>query len=631
MTTLEIVADLRSASADVATEVVRRWAAEDRAQLLVHRATFVVPKDSLRPDTVPGHWRVVSDPLAAGFWEAVLATAGSGSRPVLALLAPVLPGLEAAGVLLDLLERDEMFGAVVARLRCARGCCLRIVANGDHTASEWMPRDAIADLPVDWIVDDPSAACVLLRPTLLTEFALAEAPLRSLAGTVRHRLASARRSGFRAIVANRAVVTVADADCTVPPVPVVSMAAADAARLAKFDSDVERGWREFRGASTALFEKLTSGLLKTRSRERRPSLLLDMRNVGASYNGTAFAALGVARGLYAATTNWDVAILANAPAAEFHAFASTFPNWTIHTELPAAGFDVGLRLSQPWHIQEMIDLHRVARLNAYLMLDTISWDVVYVAPPHLDGTWQFLSATADSLLFISEFSRRRFRARFPTSGDAHDAVCHLSFDPGDYVRSDLLDQPESDYVLVVGNHLEHKDVPATVDLLASAFPSLPIETLGPTDWRSPRITSRTSGRLAEFEVQQLYARARLVVFPSFYEGFGLPVVAALAYGRTLLARESSLLEEIAQHCESRGRLVTYRRREELVDHVGRLLRGEPVRESVIGGAAARGELRSWQTVGLEVERLLETLMEGASVELWQRREMAVQQALAYRG
>jgi glycosyltransferase involved in cell wall biosynthesis len=630
VTTLEIVADLRSTSADVAAGLVQRWAAEDRAQLLVHRATFAVPKGSVRPDTVPGNWRVVSDPLPVGFWEAVLTAAGNDSRSVLALLAPVVPGLEATGVLLDLLDSDAMFGAAVARLQCSRGCCVRMLAEGDRVSTEWMPRDAIADLPVDEIVDDPSAACLLLKPTLLTEFGDADAPFASLAGTLRHRLASARRCGFRTVVANRAVVTVARADCAASAPPMVSMPAVDAERLATFDRDVGRGWHEFRGASSALFERLTNRHLRALRGERRPSLLLDMRNVGAAYNGTSFAAIGAARGLHAAAIDWDVAILANAAGAEFHAFESTFPGWTVHTALPARGFNVALRLSQPWHIQEMVDLHRAARLNAYLMLDTISWDVVYVAPAHLDGTWQFLAASADSLLFISDFSRQRFRVRFPAGARSRDVVCHLSFDPSDYVRPDLLDTPESDYFLVIGNHLEHKDVTATVDLLASAFPAARIETLGPTRCRSRRITSHQSGNLAEFEVQQLYAGARLAVFPSFYEGFGLPVVTALAYGRTLLARESSLLDEIASRCQPRGRLIVFRQRHELVDHIGRLLRGEPVTEHPLGTALHGERPRSWLDVGQQVEQGLRRLMATASTTAWRARDELVAQAAAYR-
>ena len=309
---------------------------------------------------------------------------------------------------------------------------------------------------------------------------------------------------------------------------------------------------------------------------------------------------------------------------------STFTGWPVYTSAAPSGFTAALRLSQPWHIDEMIDLHLAARLNAYLMLDTIAWDVQYVAPPHLDGTWRFLSAAADGLLFISDFSRQRFQIRFPRAVERKSAVCHLSFDPADYTRPELLDAPEDDYILVVGNHLDHKDVAATVRALASAFPFERIEALGPSPFRSPRVTSHASGTLAAIDVHRLYAAAKLVVFPSFYEGFGLPVVTALAYGRTLCARESAVLTEVASLCPPRGRVIPYGHRDALIDVVGRLLHGLPTKALPVGAAVNGHAPRSWEQMGVELERFLHTLIGSASAEAWRMRDDLVSQALAYR-
>jgi glycosyltransferase involved in cell wall biosynthesis len=355
-----------------------------------------------------------------------------------------------------------------------------------------------------------------------------------------------------------------------------------------------------------------------------------MRNVRATFNGTAFAAIGAAWGLYQAASDWDVSILAHPEGASFHDFESAFPRWSVHTSEPPSGFNVALRLSQPWHIQEMVDLHLTARINAYLVLDTIAWDVLYVAPPHLDGTWRFLTASADGLLFISDFSHQRFCARFQGAAEGAHAVCHLSFDPDDYARRELIDAPQGDYILVVGNHLDHKDVSATVGALASAFPFERIEALGPSPVRSPRITTHTSGNLAELDVHRLYASAKIVVFPSFYEGFGFPVVTALAYGRTLLARESSLLHEVASQCRPGGRLIAYRQRDEVVDSIGRLLHGERVPELRVGAALTGSPPRSWRQVGLEIDEFLQSLIATASTSSWRARDELVSQALAYR-
>jgi len=97
-------------------------------------------------------------------------------------------------------------------------------------------------------------------------------------------------------------------------------------------------------------------------------------------NGTTSAALGICRGLHKLAAEWDITLLTSKEASASHLLAESYPGWQIATKLPARQFTAALRLSQPWHIQEMIDLHVAAAYNAYLFLDTISWDAAYPAP-----------------------------------------------------------------------------------------------------------------------------------------------------------------------------------------------------------------------------------------------------------
>jgi hypothetical protein len=280
--------------------------------------------------------------------------------------------------------------------------------------------------------------------------------------------------------------------------------------------------------------------------------------VGSIYNGTTQAVLGIVDGLKAIRPKWDVALLGNPQGASFHDLARAYPGWPVHTALPERPFTVALRPSQPWHIREMVDLHRVSLFNAYLLLDTIAWDIGYAAPPQLEGTWQFLADHADAFLFDSEFTRRRFIERFPSAGSVPGRVTHLSFDPDEYARSGVASRGDGpEFILVIGNNLDHKDVRHTVDALASAFPYRHIRVLGPADVASPFVRAHESGTVSDADIHGLYASAQLVVFPSFYEGFGFPIVTALAYGKTVLARRSALVEEVAAQCVRRGRLVTF--------------------------------------------------------------------------
>jgi hypothetical protein len=120
------------------------------------------------------------------------------------------------------------------------------------------------------------------------------------------------------------------------------------------------------------------------------------------------------------------------------------------------------------------------------------------------------------------------------------------------------------------------------------------------------------------------------VFPSFYEGFGFPVITALAYGRTVLARRSALLEEVAAQCDRRGRLVVFDRREELVELIGRLVHAEPVPEQPLGLGRTSHRPRCWRDVAPDILGFLESLVRKPVRSRWIAREHMVQQLQAYR-
>ena len=141
--------------------------------------------------------------------------------------------------------------------------------------------------------------------------------------------------------------------------------------------DLDRTWQHSRSSSSQRFERLSEPASNGARRQSKPSLLLDARNVGPIYNGTSQAVLGIANGIKTAVHEWDVTLLVNPDGAHFHNFASAYPDWPAYVDVPDRAFTATMRPSQPWHIQEMIDLHNVSLFNAYMMLDTIAWDVGY--------------------------------------------------------------------------------------------------------------------------------------------------------------------------------------------------------------------------------------------------------------
>jgi glycosyltransferase involved in cell wall biosynthesis len=613
---------------------IARWVRPESLGASARRVTGVVAPGELPGEQLsrPSGWAFAESRSPTRELSAACAAAGHDGIPLLLIVGPVDVTSEAVGVLRLNLERDPMFGFAATRIGCVDRCCFARLTRHGVGATGWLPRKILADLPDTDLLVEVVAPCMLIGPHVLGNFGPLERQFDSIGAAMLRYMASARRCGFRTVLSNRAVVGIDGLTCddvVVQPLP--GLLDRDETLLRQLVPDLDRSWQEFRAGSCERFERLCTAIIDRPEPAFKPSLLLDVRNVHSVYNGTTQAVLGTLTAFKELQPKWDVVILASPEGAAFHDLSRVYAEWPVYTALPEGPFTAAVRLSQPWHIHEMADLHNVSLFNAYLMLDTINWDIGYSAPAQLEGTWQFLTDHADALLFDSDFTRRRFIERFPTGRSVPSLVTHFSFDPSEYARADAIDDAGSDdFILVIGNNLDHKDVRQTVETLASAFPFRRIKALGPVRTLSPFVSAQHSGELQEQDVHRLYASARYVVFPSFYEGFGFPIVTALAYGRTVLARRSALLEEIAAQCDRRGRLVMFERREELVELLGRLVHGEAVPEYPLGLGVTGGRLRRWRDLPQDIIGFIESLVRNSSRARWIAREHTMRQLLSYR-
>jgi glycosyltransferase involved in cell wall biosynthesis len=573
-------------------------------------------------------WSVVATSPVEACRDA-LAAAGEDGLPLLVLLGDVRPSAAAVGSMLEAVDADPMIGFASARLAGPDSGIARLDVSGDREIDA-LPRRVLAEIPATYLVADAPGRCLLVKPFVTTEFRDVDVRFRSVAGALWHYMSRVRRCGFRTTICNRAVVDAPGQARPCPPstITIRNLPEADRVLLRELAPDIEKTVIRFGTASAAAGETRLARAIP-HAYGGRPSLLLDCRNIVSGMNGTTVAALGICGGLHRLASDWDITLLASKDACAFHKLEASYPGWQIATTMPARQFTVALRLSQPWHMQEMIDLHAAAAYNTYLFLDTIAWDVSYPAPVHIDGVWQFLADHADGLIFISQYTRDRFRHRFRVRAGMREMVAYLSFDPADYVRANARHAPPAEeFIFVVGNDYDHKDIVPTVELLAAAFPYEAIVALGPPRSITPRVRMLESGKLSEAAMHRLYATARMVVFPSFYEGFGFPVLTTLAYGGTLVARRSALLDEIAARSVPRGRIVPFERRDELVEVIGQVLHGEDVATLPLGTAIdERGPL-SWQEIGSNILAFLSEMAGDLSHSRFRTREHLLAQLIA---
>lgn len=111
------------------------------------------------------------------------------------------------------------------------------------------------------------------------------------------------------------------------------------------------------------------------------------------------------------------------------------------------------------------------------------------------------------------------------------------------------------YVLAVGEDEPRKDLPTLVDAAALLPESLRASTAfvvagKPSSrvahlMRERGVRVEVAGEVSDERLASLYAGARAFVFPSRYEGFGLPVLEAMEYGVAVIASDAPAIVETA--------------------------------------------------------------------------------------
>ncbi len=206
-----------------------------------------------------------------------------------------------------------------------------------------------------------------------------------------------------------------------------------------------------------------------------------------------------------------------------------------------------LRVAQPFEPDILGRALEKSVCSVNIFFDTIAQDIPSLRSPRTEAVWYDLTHVFRNVVFISDASRRTFAARYPVRG-AGLHVIHPSLDVDDYGPSLPPTPAAADArVLVVGNKFPHKDIAHTMELIAgsSASHSLKFDVLTDSPLEvSERVAVYKSGSLAQSEITRLYSSCRFVLYPSDYEGFGLPLMEALHFGRPVIARHSPLYQEL---------------------------------------------------------------------------------------
>lgn len=251
----------------------------------------------------------------------------------------------------------------------------------------------------------------------------------------------------------------------------------------------------------------------------------------------------------------------------------------------------------------VVTVHDLTPLRFPTISRSLNWLYRYYVPQVLQAAEHIIcdsQATADDIIQFYGLSAQKITPILL----AHDAQ---NFRP--------LNIEQQNYFLVLGRHAPYKNVAAAI----SAFHKLPknnefeLWIAGPFDQRyTPKLTSQVNAlHLADrvkflnyipyTELPQLLSQSLALIFPSLWEGFGLPALEAMACGTPVIASNLASIPEVTSDA---AMLINPYKSDELTQAMIEIAKDPQLRQQLSQTGIKRSQKFSWDKTGKATVTLL---------------------------
>jgi glycosyltransferase involved in cell wall biosynthesis len=227
-----------------------------------------------------------------------------------------------------------------------------------------------------------------------------------------------------------------------------------------------------------------------------------------------------------------------------------------------------------------------------------------------------------AVIASSESTRRDLLKFYGVRADMLRVV-PLGYDSARFVPSAPPSADTEPYALFVGNVMPHKNLLRVTEAFARAVAGRPGRLVirgGGRDIHVQAVRERIAALgigdrvdwppyATDDELVSLYRRARMVLLPSLYEGFGLTALEAMACGTPVIVSNRASLPEVVGDA---GLFVDPEDTDSIAAAIHRLFTDDPLAKTHADRGLARSQLFSWQTTARAVRSIIHGVMEAPS-------------------